>query len=72
MAIMNRRNAVLGWAVWEISKRVAKQKAKAVAPAVEADKKRPTKTAIVATAAAIGGLVVFWRKRTSEDEFPPV
>jgi hypothetical protein len=31
--IYNRRNAVLGWAVWLVSKRVLKRKAKAAAGA---------------------------------------
>jgi len=32
MGIMKKRNAVLGWAVWKVGKRVVKRKAKAAVP----------------------------------------
>ena len=40
MNIVNRRNAVLGWAAWALGKRVLKRKAKAVVPAVDPETKR--------------------------------
>ncbi|HEY7149761.1 MAG TPA: hypothetical protein VH420_09990 [Gaiellaceae bacterium] len=66
MSVLNKRNALLGWAVWTVSKRVAKQKAKSAA---SVDGSRwPGKRAIAATAAAIGGTVFFLRRRASDDD----
>jgi hypothetical protein len=65
VGIVNRRNAVLGWSVWTIGKRVAKRKAKSAAPSVEGG--RPNKSFLaVAVAGAIGALT-FWRSRRDSD-----
>ena len=74
MGIVNRRNAVLGWAVWRIATNVAKSKAKRAVPKPAASKPSWIKRgAIVAAgfAAATGAAVVFWRKK-SDDDGPPV
>jgi hypothetical protein len=71
MGIVNRRNAVLGWTVWQVGKRVAKQKAKGVVPSVDQETKRPNKPAIVAALATVGGLIVFWRKKGSDGGVSP-
>ena len=71
MGIVNRRNAVLGWTVWQVGKRVAKKKAKGAVPTVDAETKRPNKPAIVATLAAVGGAVMFWRKKSTNGSPPP-
>jgi len=71
MGIVNRRNAVLGWTVWQVGKRVAKRKAKAVVPAVDRERKRLNKPAIIAALAAVGGALMFRRKKSPDDEFPP-
>jgi hypothetical protein len=71
MGIVNRRNAVLGWTVWQVGKRVAKKKAKAAVPSVHSETKRPNKSAIVAAVAALGGVLMFWRKKSSDGETPP-
>jgi hypothetical protein len=63
MGIVNRRNAVVGWAAIKIGKRVAKSKASAVVPGTVDDSLRPNKSAIALTLAAIGGALMFWRKR---------
>ena len=64
MAIVNRRNAVLGWAVWNVGKRVARKKAKGAVPAVDPETKRPNAAAtVLASLAALGGALMFWRKR---------
>ena len=57
MGIVNRRNAVIGWFVLKVGKRVAKKKAQAAAPAVRA------RGAVAGGLAALGGLVFFWRKK---------
>ena len=46
MSIVNRRNAVLGWATWKVHKRRVKKKARQAVPAVE--ERRPNKPAIAA------------------------
>jgi len=59
--MFNRRNAVLGWTVWKVGKRVGKKKAKGAAPSVEGGK--PNKSAIAIVFAGIVGALTFWRRR---------
>ena len=68
MGILNKRNAVLGWGVWQVGKRVAKRKAKNAVPGRVDDSMRPNKGAIVSALAAVGGALWFWRRRRSDDE----
>jgi LPXTG-motif cell wall-anchored protein len=63
VGIVNRRNAVLGWGVWKISKRFAKRKAKSATPSVEGG--RPNKSLLAVGIAGIAGALTFWRKRKS-------
>ena len=72
MGIVNRRNAVLGWAVWKVAQNVAKSKAKR---AVKPERSKPglvKRAAIVGVgfAAASGAALVLWRKKS--DDAPPV
>ena len=67
MGVFNRRNAVMGWAAWQVGKRVMKRKAKDAVPKVDLEKKRPNKSAIALFAATVGGLVFFWRRRSDDD-----
>jgi hypothetical protein len=60
MAILNRRNAVLGWTVWQIAKRVAKRKAKEAVPSIDADKRRPNKSLVFVLVGALVGLAWLW------------
>jgi hypothetical protein len=62
VGIVNRRNAVLGWGVWKIGKRVAKKKAKGATPSVEGG--RPNKPLLgMVSLAGIAGALTFWRKK---------
>jgi hypothetical protein len=62
MSIVNKRNAVIGWATWKAAKIVAREKARHAKPAVAGG--RPNKPAIAAgTAAALAGWLVFWKAR---------
>jgi hypothetical protein len=69
MSIVNRRNAVIGWATWATLKRVAAMKAKRAASAAtptredegSGGKKKAVKAVAVVVTAA--GAVVFWKKR---------
>ena len=68
MSIVNRRNAVMGWAAWQVGKRLAKRKAKDAVPKVDLDERRPNKGAIALFAAAVGGIVFFWRRRRADGD----
>jgi hypothetical protein len=64
MGVLNKRNAVLGWAVWNASKRVAKYKAKS---ATTNSSRRPTK-AVAAGLATLGGALWLWRRRQDDSD----
>ena len=66
MGIVNRRNAVLGWGVWKIGKRIMKRKAKGATPSVEGG--RPNKSLLAVGLAGIAGALTFWRRRRSSTE----
>lgn len=65
MGIVNRRNAVLGWAVWKLAKQGGKMKAREAVPG-HGDHAGLNKPAIATIAAAVGGALVFWRKKSGE------
>ena len=67
MSILNRRNAVLGWSVWQVSKRVAKRKAKQALPGRVDDTRRPNRGAIASALAAVGGALWFWRRKRGDE-----
>jgi hypothetical protein len=70
MGMFNKRNAVLGWTVWQVGKRFAKKKARDAVPGRAGDSMRPNKGAIATALAAVGGVLWFWRKRRSDDDAP--
>jgi len=63
MSIFNKRNALIGWVVVKAGKRAAKRKAGEVAPTAAR-----TGGAAAGALAAIGGLLLFWRKKRSGTE----
>jgi hypothetical protein len=65
MSILNKRNAVLGWGVWQVGKVAAKRKAK---QAVQPKEKGRSKGKIISALAAVGGAVWVWRRRRSDEE----
>jgi LPXTG-motif cell wall-anchored protein len=65
MGIVNKRNAVLGWLTWNVGKRAARKKAKAVVPAIEGGKPNKPAVGLAAGLAALGGVLFFWRKKKS-------
>ena len=66
MGIVNRRNAVLGWGVWKLGKRVIKRKAKGAARSVEGG--RPNKPLLGISLASVAGALMFWRKKRGGGE----
>lgn len=66
MGVVNKRNALLGWVVWTTTKRMAKQKAKSAARSE--DGHAPSKSAVAAAIAAVGGAVWFLRRRAGSDD----
>ena len=70
MGVVNRRNAVLGWTVWKVGKRVAKRKAKAAVPSIDPETKRPNKSLIASVAGAGAGALWFVRRRRKGEEAP--
>jgi hypothetical protein len=66
VSILNKRNAVLGWAVWQVGKQAAKRKAKQSLEPEEP--RRVRKGAVVSAVAAVGGAIWFWRRRRGGDE----
>jgi hypothetical protein len=65
MGIVNRRNAILGWGVWQAFKAYGRQKAKEAVPG-HGDHAGLNKGAIASMAAAVGGALWFWRKKSSQ------
>jgi hypothetical protein len=65
MGIVNRRNAVLGWSVWKLAKKFGKRKAREVVPGT-GDHAGMNKGAIASIAAAVGGALWFWRKKSDD------
>ena len=65
MGIINKRNAVLGWATWQVGKAAAARKAK---QSLKPENRRPGKKAIAGSLAAVGGALWFWRRSRGDDE----
>jgi len=66
MSMVNRRNAVMGWAVWKVAKRVGKKKARGATPSVEGGKPNKSLIAVVVAAAA-GAFAVLRGRRSASD-----
>jgi hypothetical protein len=54
MSIVNRRNAIVGWAVVKLGKRAARKKAQGAVS---------TGGTAAGALAALGGVLLFWRKK---------
>jgi hypothetical protein len=67
VSVFNRRNALLGYLTWVGVKVMAKQKARKALPSVDAETKRPNKSAIALAVAAGFGALMFWKSRSSEE-----
>ena len=65
MGIVNKRNAVVGWGVLKVAKRLGKKKAREAVPG-PGDHAGLNKSAIASIFAALGGALWFWRKKSDE------
>jgi hypothetical protein len=66
MSVINRRNAVVGWAVWSVAKRVGKRKARAAAPSVEGGKPNKSLIAVILAATAGAFAIVLGRRAATD------
>lgn len=71
MAVFNRRNAAVGWLALAVGKRVLKRKAKQAVPGIDAESKRPNKSAMALLLASLVGVLTFWRRRSGDEETGP-
>jgi len=62
---MNKRKAMIGWAVYSVAKRAFKSKAKGAVPGMKKSSRLPGLAAKVAGLGAVLGGLMFWRKRRS-------
>jgi hypothetical protein len=67
VTIFNRRNAMLGWATWTVTKKYAERKAKSAAAP---EGRRSKKALVFGALAAAGAVLLFWRHK-GDDELPP-
>ena len=63
MSIINRRNAVLGWGIWQVAKAASKRKAKQAVPG-KGGHAGLNKGAIASIGAATVAALLFWRKKS--------
>jgi len=70
MGIVNRRNAVLGWTVWQVGKRVAKRKAKAAVPSIDPETKRPNRPLVFSLLGSAAGTLWFLRRHHDDESEP--
>ena len=66
MSVINRRNAVMGWAIWKLAKQIGKKQARSATPSVEGGK--PNKSLIAVALAATAGAFAFLRGRRSTSD----
>ncbi len=71
MSILNRRNAMLGWLTWVTAKRLLRKKAQDAVPGTVEGSRRPNKGAIISGLAALGGVLWFWRRKSSDETPTP-
>jgi hypothetical protein len=68
MGIVNKRNAVVGWTVLKVGKRIAKRKAKAAVPSVDPETKRPNTSLLASALGTVAGALWFVRRRRGGKE----
>ena len=67
MGMFNRRNALIGWLVWQIGTRVIKRKAKAAVPSIDRETHRPNRAFVAVGVAAAAAAGYFWFRHATGD-----
>ncbi len=70
MSVLNRRNALVGWVVYQVGIRVIKAKVRKAVPTIDTDSKRPNKSAVALALASAVGVLTFWKLRSGGDDSP--
>ncbi|MFN2469874.1 MAG: hypothetical protein ABR583_02585 [Gaiellaceae bacterium] len=65
--MINKRNAMLGWTVWQVGKRVAKRKARSAVPGIGDAEGGRVRRVLPALLIAVGALFVWHRFRGGGD-----
>ncbi len=67
--MLNRRYALLGWAVWRVANVLAKRRAKAMVSSMPSERKSIRIAAVVPVAAAVAAAVwfAFFRRSAEQD-----
>jgi hypothetical protein len=68
MTVINKRNAILGWGVWQVGKVAAKRKAKQSLEPKDKGRTGKGAGAILSALAAAGGALWFWRRRRGDND----
>ena len=68
MGIWNRRNAFLGWLVWQLGKRVAARKVKSLVPGGRGGGAASRLAVVLGGLAAVGGALWLWLGRDDDGD----
>ncbi|HEX9417062.1 MAG TPA: hypothetical protein VF895_10195 [Gaiellaceae bacterium] len=68
MGIVNKRNAVLGWAAWKVGKGMFRKKAKGVLPGKSQHSSKRKPAMFAGLIAAVGGAAWLKRKRKGGEQ----
>jgi hypothetical protein len=71
MSVLNRRNALFGWVVYQVGIRVIKRKARQAVPAIDIESRRANKSAIAIALASAVGVLTFWKLHSGGDDVQP-
>jgi hypothetical protein len=76
MAIVNRRNAVLGYVVWSLGKRELQKRARTAMPTTKKSRRKPSRRRgglkLLVPLAAVAGAAAWYWSRSGDDELQTV
>jgi hypothetical protein len=65
MGMFNRRNALIGWLVWQVGTRVIKRKAREALPTIDTETKRPNRAFVLLGVAAAATAGFLWFRHSA-------